>query len=136
MFTMKKKLLSALILALAIPAYAQQAPAETPPPPSWKQGMSEKDAASPLHPFAPVLAGVDAKDLPINTLKAPPGFKVEVWMDGVPNARSLLISPKGTVFVSNRIGRNVYAIVDKNGKREYNSKQNKWFNKGFGIFNK
>lgn len=115
---MKKRLLSALILALAIPAYAQQAPAETPPPPSWKQGMSEKDAASPLHPFAPVLAGVDAKDLPINTLKAPPGFKVEVWMDGVPNARSLLISPKGTVFVSNRIGRNVYAIVDKNGKRE------------------
>ena len=95
---MKKKIITSLILALAIPAFAQQAPAEAPP---WKQGISEKDASSPLHPFAPVLAGVDAKDLPINTLKAPPGFKVEVWMDGVPNARSLLISPKGTVFVSN-----------------------------------
>jgi glucose/arabinose dehydrogenase len=36
----------------------------------------------------------------------------------VPNARSLRLGDKGTVFVSNRLLDKVYAVVEKDGKRE------------------
>jgi glucose/arabinose dehydrogenase len=56
--------------------------------------------------------------LPIPQLKLPKGFKIEVYASGIANARSLRLGDKGTVFVSNRLLDKVYAIVDKNGKRE------------------
>jgi glucose/arabinose dehydrogenase len=56
--------------------------------------------------------------LPIPQLKLPKGFKIEVYASGIANARSLRLGDKGTVFVSNRILDKVYAIVDRNGKRE------------------
>ncbi|MFM9883100.1 MAG: PQQ-dependent sugar dehydrogenase [Burkholderiales bacterium] len=65
----------------------------------------------------PHITGRLAKDLPIDKLKVPAGFKVEVWTDGIPEARSLALGDKGTVFVSNRTLSNVYAVVDPGGKR-------------------
>jgi len=56
--------------------------------------------------------------LPIPQLKLPKGFKIEVYASGIANARSLRLGDKGTVFVSNRVLDKVYAIVDRNGKRE------------------
>jgi glucose/arabinose dehydrogenase len=56
--------------------------------------------------------------LPVAQLKAPKGFKVEVYASGIANARSLQLGDKGTVFVSNRQLDKVYAIVERNGKRE------------------
>ncbi|MGZ5064815.1 MAG: PQQ-dependent sugar dehydrogenase [Usitatibacter sp.] len=112
------------LAAVAFASLAQQpAPAQAPaaapaPPPSWQQGRSAEQAASPLHPIAPILTGRPASELPVNTLKVPPGFKVEVWVDGVPEARSLALGDKGTVFVGNRNLKDVYAIVDRGGKRE------------------
>jgi glucose/arabinose dehydrogenase len=102
--------------APAAPAPAAAAPAAAPPP-AWKQGASEEQAKSTLHPFAPHLTGRPAKDLPINKLKVPAGFQVEVWADDVPEARSLALGDKGTVFVSNRNLSNIYAITDAGGKR-------------------
>src|SRR6185436_19466683 len=101
------------------PAASAPAPAAAPaPPPSWQQGRSEADAKSTLHPFAPILTGRAKGELALDKLKVPPGFKVEVWVDGVPEARSLALGDKGTVFVSNRNLTDVYAIVDRGGKRE------------------
>jgi glucose/arabinose dehydrogenase len=48
----------------------------------------------------------------------PKGFKVELYASGIPNARSIRIGDKGTVFVSNRLLDKVYAIVERNGKRD------------------
>ena len=110
---MIRKLIPLIALVVVQGALAQTPDA----PPPWKQGISEEQTKSTLHPFAPVLTGVDAKDLPISSLKVPAGFKVEVWMEGVTNARSMIQSPQGTVYVSNRNGKNVYAIVEKDGKR-------------------
>jgi hypothetical protein len=56
--------------------------------------------------------------LPIPQLKLPRGFKIEVYASGIANARSLRLGDKGTVFVSNRQLDKVYAIVNRNGKRE------------------
>ena len=55
--------------------------------------------------------------LPIPQLKLPKGFKIEVYVSGIANARSLRLGDKGTVFVSNRLLDKVYAVVEKNGKR-------------------
>jgi glucose/arabinose dehydrogenase len=105
---------AAIAAAFAVPAGAQ----DKAPPPAWQQGKPEAMKESTLHPFAPHMTGRSAKELPISTLKVPAGFKVEVWAEGVPEARSLALGDKGTVFVSNRNGKNVYAVVDKGGSRE------------------
>ena len=109
-----------MLLALGANVFAQQAapaaaPAAAAAPPPWQQGMP---AGATLHPFAPHLTGRPASELPVNKLRVPPGFKIEVWADGVPEARSLALGDKGTVFVSNRNLSNVYAITDRGGKRE------------------
>jgi len=109
------KALAAAFLALFAAAALAQAPA---PPPSWQQGRTAEQEKSTLHPFAPHMTGRDVKELPIDKLKVPAGFKVEVWADGIPEARSLALGDKGTVFVSNRLAKNVYAVVDNSGKRE------------------
>ena len=57
-------------------------------------------------------------DLPLNLIKLPPGFKIDVYASGVTNAREMVLGPKGTVFVGSRNkpdGDKVYALVDKNG---------------------
>ena len=48
----------------------------------------------------------------------PKGFKLEVYISGIANARSLRVGDKGTVFVSNRQLDKVYAVVERSGKRE------------------
>ena len=107
----------AMVLGVCSTAQAQPAaPAAAPAaPPAWQQGMPP---GATLHPFAPHLTGRPASELPVGKLKVPPGFKIEVWADGVPEARSLALGDKGTVFVSNRNLTNVYAIIDNGGKRE------------------
>jgi glucose/arabinose dehydrogenase len=113
---MKNTIAFAVAALFAGTAFAQAKPAE--PPPSWQGGRPSSMSESTLHPFAPHMTGRSAKDLPLDKLKAPKGFKVEVWAEGVPEARSLALGDKGTVFVSNRNGKNVYAVVDNGGKRE------------------
>ena len=53
--------------------------------------------------------------LPLNQLKLPPGFAIDIYADNVPNARSLALGKNGTVFVGTRGGGEVYAVVDSNG---------------------
>jgi glucose/arabinose dehydrogenase len=126
-------------LAVAFLAFfGASALAQTPDaPPPWKQGMNPDQAGSTLHPFAPHMTGRAAKDLPVDKLKVPAGFKVEVWAEGIPEARSLALGDKGTVFVSNRLAKNVYAVVDKGSERDVkivlkglNSPNGIVFNKG------
>jgi glucose/arabinose dehydrogenase len=119
---MKKTLLAAALTAAFGLAQAQ-APAAAPAAPAapqfpWQQGMTPEQKASPLHPFAPHMTGRSAKELPVDKLQVPAGFKVEIWAEGVPEARSLALGDKGTVFVSNRLAKNVYAVVDKGDQRE------------------
>jgi glucose/arabinose dehydrogenase len=105
---------AAVAAAFAVPAQAQ----DKAPPPAWHQGKPPAMTDSALHPFAPHMTGRAASELPLETLKVPQGFKVEVWAEGIAEARSLALGDKGTVFVSNRNGKNVYAVIDNGGKRE------------------
>jgi glucose/arabinose dehydrogenase len=55
----------------------------------------------------------------LDKIKLPPGFSISVFAE-VPNARSMCFGSKGTLFVGNKDGDNVYAVVDadKNGVAE------------------
>jgi len=52
--------------------------------------------------------------LPLDSLVLPAGFHIEVYADSVTNARSMALSPSGTLFVSTRNEGNVYALQDLN----------------------
>jgi glucose/arabinose dehydrogenase len=52
--------------------------------------------------------------LPLDRIKLPAGFRIDVYATGVENARSMALSPGGTLFVGTREDGRVYAIVDRN----------------------
>ncbi len=112
-FSSRLAIAGAVAVWLAAPVLAQQTP--TPPPPT--PNMPSSDAASKLRgiPQPPFAAAADK--LPVAQLKAPRGFKIEVYASGIANARSLRLGDKGTLFVGNRVLDKVYAVVDKDGKR-------------------
>ena len=96
-------------------AAAPTGPAAAPP---WAQGRPEAAIGVPLAPIAPPPIPTAADKLPIEKLKAPKGFKIELYAAGVGNARTLRQGDKGTVFVGSRLLDRVYAIVDRGEKRE------------------
>jgi glucose/arabinose dehydrogenase len=48
-------------------------------------------------------------------IELPDGFQIHMYASDVPNARSMELSPNGTLFVGNRKGDKVYAVVDSDG---------------------
>src|ERR1700760_175058 len=109
--------------ALTVGAAAQQASpsaSSSPlPPGSPLIGQPDNEAASKLRPqVAPPLATA-ADKLPLDKLKVPQGFNIEVYASGMTNAREMALGDKGTVFVGSRLVDKVYAIIPgKDGKRE------------------
>lgn len=95
-----------------------QQPLTPPPPPSWQQGKPESMKNSTLVPNPPGLTAKPASEIKLDKIKLPPGFAIELWAQGLPNARSIAVGAKGTVFVGTRLVDQVYAVVEKNGKRE------------------
>jgi glucose/arabinose dehydrogenase len=87
-------------------------------PPSWAQGRTKEQEGSTLAPHPPGLTALDAKEIPVNSLKAPPGFEVTLWASGMPNARSMTQSPKGTLYVGTRFPGAVYAVTEQGGQRQ------------------
>ena len=100
------------------PQPSAAAPAAASPPP-WAQGRPNMtEDIGKLAPIAPPPLAVAADKLPVGKLKLPKGFNIEIYASGVNNARTLREGANGTIFVSTRLLDKVYAIVDKNGKRE------------------
>jgi glucose/arabinose dehydrogenase len=119
-------LAGALLTAFTLGAAAQQ-PAASPaagaaaaplPPGSPLIGRPAGEAAAKLAPVAPPPIAAAPDKLPTAKLKVPAGFNIEVYAAGMANARSLAVGDKGTVFVGSRLLDKVYAIVNKDGKRE------------------
>jgi glucose/arabinose dehydrogenase len=110
-------LAGAFFAASTLIASAQQA-AQPLPPGSPLIGRPDSEAAQKLAPqVAPPLPAAPDK-LPIAKLKVAAGFNIEVYAAGMANARSLAVGDKGTVFVGSRLVDKVYAIINKDGKRE------------------
>jgi len=50
----------------------------------------------------------------LHPISLPPGFEISYYARDVPNARSMALSPGGTLFVGTRTEGNLYAILDHN----------------------
>jgi glucose/arabinose dehydrogenase len=59
--------------------------------------------------------------LPLDKIKLPAGFTIDVFAE-VENARSLAMSPSGTIFVGNRNNDKVYAVKDTDGDHKADKK--------------
>jgi len=103
----------------ATPPAAGAAPAAAAPLPPGSPliGRPDSEAAAKLAPIAPPPIPAAPDKLPTAKLKVPAGFNIEVYAAGMANARSLAEGDKGTVFVGSRLVGNVYAIINKDGKR-------------------
>jgi glucose/arabinose dehydrogenase len=106
--------------AQAASAAPPAAAANAVPPGSPLFGRPENNpAAAKLAPVPAPPIATAADQLPIDKLKVPRGFKIEVYASGIADARSMAQNDDGSViFVGNRLRDKVYAIVNKDGKRE------------------
>ena len=103
------------LLMTAGPAVAQAPPGFSPLD-KTKPAESKQDTNLKPHPTPPTVTALDK--LPVDKLKLPNGFKAEVWSHGHPGARTMVKGDKGTIFMGTRLIGRVYAITDKDGKRE------------------
>ena len=85
--------------------------------PGWKQGMPASMASSTLAPLPGKNTVTTAAEIPLNQLRLPPGFKVEVWSTGTPGIRAISRGESGKVYGGTRgLGR-VYEITDNGSTR-------------------
>ena len=80
---------------------------------------------SPLRRLAALLCGIflsayaaEGADMPLKDIKLPSGFEIGIYASNLPNARSLTLSPKGTLFVGSLTEGKVYAVVGQAGETE------------------
>lgn len=73
-------------------------------------------AAAKLAPPPPPEMPTPRDQLPLDNLKLPPGFHLELYAAGIVGARSLRVGKRGTVFVGS-VSDKVYAIVANDGAR-------------------
>lgn len=64
---------------------------------------------------AAVENGEEGLEAFLSKIELPKGFKIELYAEDVPNARSMCLSPSGTLFVGTRGAGNVYALKDTDG---------------------
>ena len=53
------------------------------------------------------------QEIDLGRIKLPPGFRISLYARNLPNARSLALSPNGTLFVGTRLAGRVYAVLDR-----------------------
>ena len=88
------------------------------PPPDWFLGDENKEqkgqAPNPGQPTPTPRAELDKI---LATIKLPPGFKIAVWADGVPQARQMAWGDKGTLFVGTFDKGTVHAVSGPDGQK-------------------
>jgi glucose/arabinose dehydrogenase len=66
-------------------------------------------------PIKDNLLGGSPSQLPLEKIELPEGFKIAIYTDSLTNARSMALSPNGTLFVGTRGEGKVYALRDTDG---------------------
>ena len=67
----------------------------------------------PFMAFPFLCTRTSGQELPLEQIILPPGFQIGIYAKNVPNARSMVLTPAGTLFVGTRTAGNVYAMVDR-----------------------
>src|SRR6478672_8837936 len=91
------------------------------PPDDWFMGdeTQEQKGTHVLNTLPPPTGFTDDEiKATLQKVKLPPGFKIELWASGVPQARQMAWGKDGTLYVGSFLATNVYAITDHGGKRK------------------
>ncbi|MBS0524781.1 MAG: PQQ-dependent sugar dehydrogenase [Proteobacteria bacterium] len=88
------------------------------PPADWFLG-DETEAQKGLtpNPGQPLPSSQADLEKMLANVKLPPGFKIKVYAQGVPQARQMAMGDKGTLFVGTFDKGLVSAVVDEGGKK-------------------
>ena len=109
-------------------ALAQQMVGPQTKPPSAKEveQRTSKGGYYPERMKNPNLSGhagrmtvTPPSEIPVDKIKVPKGFKVELWAHGMPGVRMMALGSKGTIWAGTRIIGRVYEIKDTGGQREH-----------------
>lgn len=106
----------AFLAATIDPSVAQGPPPGFSPLDKTNIKASKQDESLRPHATPPTVTPVEK--IPVDKLRLPPGFRAEIWSSGHPGGRTMVRGTKGTIFMGTRLIGRVYAIVDKDGKRE------------------
>jgi glucose/arabinose dehydrogenase len=88
------------------------------PPPDWFLGDENKEQKGQTpNPGQPTPTPRAELDKILATIKLPPGFKIAVWADGVPQARQMALGDKGTLFVGTFDKGTVHAVSGPDGQK-------------------
>ncbi len=71
--------------------------------------MSAQSQTSPPRPR------LDSAQINLGNINLPPGFQISVYANNLPGARSMALSPNGTLYIGTRDDAALYAVRDTNG---------------------
>jgi glucose/arabinose dehydrogenase len=108
---------SSYVLAQPAPAAKPLTPAELERRKAMGGYHPERMKSEGLAPHATRMTVTAPEDIPLDKLKVPAGFRLELWAHGIPGGRMMARGDQGTVFVGTRAIGRVYAVMDKDGKR-------------------
>ena len=72
-----------------------------------------------LNPHPGRMTVTPLSDIPVDKIKVPKGFQVEVWAHGMPGVRMMTRGSKGTIWAGTRVIGRVYEIKDQGGQRTH-----------------
>ena len=72
-----------------------------------------------LSGHASVMTVTPPSEIPLDKIKVPKGFKVELWAHGMPGVRMMARGSQGTIWAGTRVIGRVYEIKDKGGSRTH-----------------
>jgi len=88
------------------------------PPPDWFLGdETQQQKGQTPNPGQPTPTPKAELDKILAGIKLPPGFKIEVWAAGVPQARQMAWGDKGTLFVGTFDKGTVHAVTGPEGQK-------------------
>lgn len=88
------------------------------PPPDWFLGDENKEQKGQTpNPGQPTPTPRAELDKILAGIKLPPGFKIAVWADSVPQARQMAWGDKGTLFVGTFDKGTVHAVSGPDGQK-------------------
>jgi glucose/arabinose dehydrogenase len=76
-------------------------------------GMKKRELKSLC--FGTLLAGCVDADVQLDLIELPDGFSIEVYAEGVENARQMVRGAEGTIFVGSRRAGKLWAVNDEDG---------------------
>jgi glucose/arabinose dehydrogenase len=72
-----------------------------------------------LNPHPGKLTVTPPSEIPVDKLRVPKGFQVELWAHGMPGVRMMTRGSQGTIWAGTRVIGRVYEIKDKGGQRTH-----------------